>query len=76
MVVANRIYIEEKSSLNSEFNEGSKKILKATAENIDFASPGAAEVINNWIRNATRNRITEIVSKSKSLFFNRTFLKY
>jgi serine protease inhibitor len=63
VVVANRIYIEDKSSLNSEFNEGSQKILKATADKIDFASTTAAEVINNWIRNATRNRITGIVDR-------------
>jgi len=65
VVVANRIFVQDKFSLDSKFNERSEKILNATAEKIDFGNSSAADVINKWVRNATRHRILDIVKKGK-----------
>ncbi len=61
LAVANSVWHREELALRETFRERVGSYFGARVEGIDFAAPGAAEKINAWVREATRDRIEDIV---------------
>ena len=60
--LANAIWYREDLTPRPPFVARVTEHFDATVDGIDFADPGAADVINGWVREATRERIEEMVS--------------
>lgn len=61
LAVANSLWSREGIEFNEDFIERSREYFKAEIESLDFDNPGAAEIINNWVKEQTRNTIEKIV---------------
>ncbi len=61
LAVANSIWHRQELALRSSFRERVESYFDARVQDLDFSAPDAAGTINDWVRDATRNRIEEIV---------------
>ena len=61
LAVGNSIWHRQELALRSSFRERVESHFGARVQGLDFSAPGAAGTINDWVRDATRNRIEEIV---------------
>ena len=61
--IANAVWSSPKLPLSAKFVERSKTLYDAEAKSIDFAQPGAAEIINRWVSDKTKAKIPEIVTE-------------
>ena len=61
LTIANAVWVRQGSALRESFRSRVAASFDARAEELDFGHPGAADVINGWVREATRNRIDEMV---------------
>ncbi len=61
LAVGNSIWHRQELALRSSFQERVESYFDARVQGLDFSAPGAAGTINDWVRDATRNRIEEIV---------------
>lgn len=59
--VANSIWLNEKYSFQKEFAENNKGYFNAEIEEIDVASSESPKRINDWVKEATNEKIEEIV---------------
>ncbi|KAH8347266.1 hypothetical protein KR059_007814 [Drosophila kikkawai] len=81
--LVNRIYVNEKYSLRSEFNQAVQDSFKGDTQSIDLASGGekAAKSINQWVLEQTNGRIKDIVSpddlepNTKAILVNALYFK-
>ncbi|XP_053966751.1 serine protease inhibitor 42Dd-like isoform X1 [Anastrepha ludens] len=72
--LANRIYLDQRFQLSSNFNEIAESQLHSKAENVYFAEADiSAEKINSWVEEQTENRIQHLVS-ANSLDVNTAVL--
>ncbi|KAK5650773.1 hypothetical protein RI129_001802 [Pyrocoelia pectoralis] len=63
---ANRIFLNKKCSIKSEYNDIAVNTFKSSVEGIDFGdNERAAKQINNWVENKTKNKITNLIKKDK-----------
>jgi len=62
LVIANSIWYRNELSVKTPFIETTQKYLDADVRALDFSSPDAANTINNWIADKTRNRFNNIVA--------------
>ena len=60
-LLANSIWYREGFPVRPEFLEVNQEYFDAEVAPLDFASPGAAPTINNWVSEKTNGRIEEIV---------------
>ncbi|XP_052750959.1 antichymotrypsin-2-like isoform X2 [Galleria mellonella] len=61
--LAAKIYVNEQYQLTDNFENDSRDVFEAEAENIDFSKPEqAADTINAWVEKETRDRIKNLVS--------------
>ncbi|XP_050741599.1 serine protease inhibitor 42Dd-like [Drosophila biarmipes] len=62
--LANRIYVNDRFTINPEFNQVVKDSFKAEAKAISTIEPDkAASIVNKWVSNQTRSRIKTIIEK-------------
>jgi serine protease inhibitor len=61
MEIANSIWIREGFEALQAFIDVNRTFFDAVVEALDFASPGAADVINAWVDENTHGKIEEIV---------------
>ncbi|XP_016967508.3 serine protease inhibitor 42Dd-like [Drosophila biarmipes] len=60
--LANRIYVNDRFTINPEFNKVVRDSFKAEAEAISVSDPKkAADIINTWVSDQTRSRIKTVV---------------
>jgi serpin B len=59
--IANSIWYDEDYAFQQEFLDVNREYFDAEVTALDFASPGAAPAINNWVSEKTNGRIEEIV---------------
>ncbi len=62
LAVANSIWIKDGLGLSSDFMRSIESYYAGRAASLDFASPGAAEVINAWVADKTHGKIQELVT--------------
>jgi serine protease inhibitor len=61
VAVANSVWYREGLPLLSSFRRRVEESFDAAVRGLDFGAPGAAATINDWVREATRGRIEEMV---------------
>jgi len=61
LAVGNSIWHRQELALRSSFRDRVESYFDARVEGLDFGASDAARTINDWVRDATRNRIEEIV---------------
>jgi serpin B len=61
MEIANSIWIREGFEALQAFIDVNRTFFDAVVQALDFADPGAADVINAWVDEKTHGKITEIV---------------
>lgn len=61
--IANSIWINNGFFVYDTFKEINKEMYEAQISNLDFASPQATSVINDWIAKQTNNRIKEAIKQ-------------
>lgn len=61
--IANSLWANQEISFNSEFLQRNQKFYDATVEKLDFSSPSAPQTINNWVKENTRGKITQIIDR-------------
>ncbi len=59
--ISNSIWFRKGEIIKEEFLQRNKEIFKAYIEQLDFSEPGAADVINNWIKESTQGKIDKMV---------------
>ncbi|XP_050741600.1 serine protease inhibitor 42Dd-like [Drosophila biarmipes] len=60
--LANRIYVNDRFTINPKFNQVVRDSFKAEAEAISVSDPKrAADIINKWVDDQTRSRIKTII---------------
>lgn len=60
--IANALWADRRFTLDPDFVKLCTNLFSARAETLDFADPGAAAEINNWVKSATNGKILNIVS--------------
>jgi serpin B len=78
--IANALWSDRSMPLAAAFVQRCRDLYEADAITLEFLKPGAAEVINNWVRQKTRQKISNIVSPqivaaSKAILTNAVYFK-
>lgn len=61
-LIGNSIWYDQRYAFEQDFLRVNREYFDAEVTGLDFASPGAASTINEWVSNRTRGRIDEIVN--------------
>lgn len=61
LALANSLWGREGFEFKDDFLQRSREYFKAEIEALDFSDPGATDLINNWVKEQTREAIKEIV---------------
>lgn len=61
--IANSIWYRTGLAVRPEFADMSRQTFDAEVRELDFTDPGAPGVINGWVEDATRGRITELIEE-------------
>ena len=59
--VANRLYIQKKYEIISQFQNDTSNCYAANATNVDFSKPSTRDEINDWVKEKTNEKITELL---------------
>ena len=59
--VANRLYIQKKYEIVSQFKNDTGSCYAANATNVDFSKPNTRDEINEWVKEKTNDKITELL---------------
>lgn len=60
--IANSLWIRQDFPIKQNFIDTNKKYFQAEVTELDFNKPEAKNIINNWVNNATREKIPEIIN--------------
>ena len=62
--LANRLFIEQSADIKNEFKKLLENCYQAETDAVDFMNnpSGACDIINKWVSEKTRQKITEIVN--------------
>lgn len=63
IAIANSIWYRMGLAVRPEFVDLSREMFDAAVRDLDFDDPGAPGVINAWVEEATRGRITELIDE-------------
>jgi serine protease inhibitor len=61
LTIANSLWLKDKFKFRSDYLERNASSFDALIQTVDFRSAGAAGTINQWVADATRNRIKNII---------------
>ena len=61
MGIGNSIWYRQGLPVRADFLERTRSYFDAEVSALDFAEPGAADIINGWVRDATKGKIEAIV---------------
>lgn len=61
IAIGNSVWIDEGFPVLASFRDVVREFFDARVESLSFADPGAAETMNAWVREVTRDRIDGIV---------------
>ncbi len=66
VVIANSLWARKGMSFYDDFLNINKKFYGAEVQELDFDSPDAPKIINNWVKKQTKDKIDEIVGDTIS----------
>lgn len=61
LTIANSLWAKQGVPFEPEFLQRNRQFYKAKITNLDFTSPNAPAVINNWVKQSTQGKINQIV---------------
>jgi len=61
MGIGNSIWYREGFPVRDDFLDRTRSYFNAEASALDFSNPGAADIMNGWVRDATKGKIEAIV---------------
>lgn len=61
--ISNSIWYRNSFAVEQEFIDTNKDYYNAEVKALDFDSPGAKDIINNWVSDKTRKKIPEIIDE-------------
>jgi serine protease inhibitor len=75
---ASALWSDPSEPLSAHFVEQSQEFYEADARTLDFSAPGAANVINEWVKQKTHDKISsivtpEVVKASKAMLTNAVY---
>ena len=78
--IANALWADRRTPLAAGFVSRCRDLYEAEANSLDFLSPGAADIINDWVKRQTLNKIDGIVTRrvvagSKAILTNAIYFK-
>lgn len=59
--IANSLWFEKTFPVNDNFLSVNKEYYKAQVENLDFSEPATVDIINDWVKDKTHNKIPTII---------------
>lgn len=59
--IANSIWIRNNYPVRASFKETNRNMFQAEVRNLDFANPGAVDVINTWCKEKTYGTIPQVI---------------
>ncbi|XGV95981.1 MAG: serpin family protein [Leptolyngbya sp. BL-A-14] len=65
LAIANSLWARQGTPFKPAFIQHNREFYGAQVTDLDFASPNAAATINNWVKENTRGKITQIVDGLK-----------
>jgi serine protease inhibitor len=63
LTIANSLWANSNASLNPDFLQRNREFYSSRVTNLDFTSSGAADTINNWVKDSTQGKINKIVEQ-------------
>ncbi|MBW4650596.1 MAG: serpin family protein [Kastovskya adunca ATA6-11-RM4] len=63
LAIANSLWANQGVSFKPEFIRRNQQFYQAKLTELDFGMPGAADIINDWVKENTRNKIESIVDE-------------
>lgn len=63
LTIANSLWTNSNTSLNPSFMQRNRDFYASRVTNLDFTDSGAANTINNWVKDSTRGKIDKIVEQ-------------
>ncbi|MGD1872182.1 MAG: serpin family protein [Mastigocoleus sp.] len=63
LAIANSLWTDEGSSLKPEFLQNSRNFFQAEVANLNFQQPDASDIINKWVKDNTKNRISKVIDR-------------
>lgn len=63
LTIANSLWTNSNTSLNPDFLQKNRDFYSSRVTNLDFTKSGAADTINNWVKDSTRGKINKIVEQ-------------
>lgn len=78
--IANALWSDPSLPLSPRFVRESKELYEADARTLDFKAPSAADVINDWVKQKTHDKIPSIVTPdivraSKAILTNAVYFR-
>jgi serine protease inhibitor len=61
LAIANSLWMRAGEPFHEDFRQRNRDYFRAELNEIDFAAPEAAQTINDWVKEQTRDKIAEIV---------------
>jgi serpin B len=61
MNIANSMWNKEGFPIKQNFIDVNQEYFDAEVENLDFTAPESVDVINNWVKDKTNNKIEEVI---------------
>ncbi|MEO0091193.1 MAG: serpin family protein [candidate division WOR-3 bacterium] len=66
--IANSLWAKAGIKFKSDFLKRNKKYFNAQITPLNFSDPKAPDIINNWVKEKTNNKITQIVDKIDPIY--------
>ncbi len=66
LTVANSLWARESIDFKPDFVQRNRDYYASEVKTLDFSDPGAARVINNWVKNNTGGKIDNIVERTET----------
>ena len=63
LAIANSLWASQGLAINPDFVERVRAFFAAQSATLDFRDPGAADTVNQWVRESTRERIARIADR-------------
>lgn len=60
---ANSLWVSNKLQLATDFQKNTEKFYNSPVQTLNFADANSPKIINNWVKKATKNKITKMVDK-------------
>jgi serine protease inhibitor len=77
--IANAIWVDNRTSIKADFLKQNEANYGAKASTLDFRGPNAVKTINDWVREATAGKISDLVQEldddSRVVLTNAVYMK-